>query len=126
MDKAVDWFCLHLVEEGMLDAETCVAVANAISEQGFTIELKTFAQAIVDNELCSDVVTLQQFMQMAMDEARSLGFPPESVFVEEETSHEPVNFDATFERSEAPPIEERPPLSVPLGAQWLASWPDLS
>jgi twitching motility protein PilT len=110
----------------MLDAETCIAVADAIKEQGFALDLKTFAQAVVDNELCTDLVTLQQFMQMANDEARSLGFPPESVFEDESASAAQVNYEATFERSEAPPIEERAPLSVPLGAQWLGDWPNLS
>lgn len=127
MDKAVDWFCFHVVEEGLLDAKTCVAVAQAIEEQGFKVDLQTFAQAVVDNELCSDVGALQQFMQMAVDEARSLGFPPESIFEDVVApSVEPVNFDVSFEKSEAPPIEERTPLTVPVGQQWMAGWPDLS
>jgi twitching motility protein PilT len=126
MDKAVDWFCFHLLEEGMLDADTCVTIANAIRDEGYNVDLKTFAQTIVDNELCTDLVALQQFMQMAMDEARSLGFPPESAFPDADTPAEPINFESSFERSEAPPIEQRPALAVPLGQQWLADWPDLS
>ena len=125
MDKAVDWFSFHMVEEGLLDAETCVEVVRAMEEQGFPLNLKTFAQAILDNELCTDLATVQQFMQMANDEARSLGFPPESVF-EEAEAPEPESYEATFEKSDAPPIEERTPLAVPAGMTWLAGWPDLS
>lgn len=126
MDKAVEWFCFHIVEDGLLDAKTCIAVAQAIEEQGYKVDLQTFAQAIVDNELCTDVGTLQQFMQMATDEARSIGFPPESIFEDTSASAEPVNFETSFEQSELPPIEERPPLEVQSGQQWLAGWPDLS
>ncbi len=127
MDKSVEWFCFHLVEEGLLDAPTCIAVAHAIEEQGYKVDLQIFAQAVVDNELCADVDTLQQFMQMAKDEARSLGFPPESIFEEAEPSAaEPASYETSFEQSELPPIEERPPLEVPRGQTWMADWPDLS
>lgn len=126
MDKSVDWFCFHVVEEGLLDAPTCLAVARAIEEQGYKVDLATFAQAVVDNELCTEVHTLQQFMQMAQDEARSLGFPPESIFDGAEAQSADIDFESSFERSEMPPIEERPPLEVPAGQKWLEGWPDLS
>ena len=126
MDKAVDWFCFHMVEEGLLDAKTCGAVASAIEEQGYKPNLKIFSQAVLDNELCSDIAAVQQFMQMAGEEARSIGFPPESVFDDEEATPEPVSFETSFERSQAPPIEKRAPLAATQGQEWLNGWPDLS
>ncbi|NLF15981.1 MAG: hypothetical protein GX595_01825, partial [Lentisphaerae bacterium] len=80
MNKDLEWFCFHVVTEGLLSQEDCRAVASAMAEADIEADVMTFAQAIIDNSLCADVDRLQQLLEMAIQEARTLGFPPRSVF----------------------------------------------
>ena len=80
MNAQIERFCLRAVQEGLLTAGQCRAVADAMREADIQAELTVFAQVVVDNELCDDVARLEQLMAMAVDEARTLGPPTESVF----------------------------------------------
>ena len=145
MNKELDWFCYHAVNEGLLTAHQCTAVVDAIAEAGLDEDLATFAQAVVDNELCAEVERLEELMRMSADEARSLGFPPESVLGRDAGSAEADTDADTAEpsvdaASEEPEVEEEPAPededladaaegSVTAAAEdgdWLTGWPDLA
>jgi len=88
MNKQIDWFCFHCVTEELVSAEDCIAIADAIVEAGMEPDLTVFAQTVVDNELCSDVDRLETVMEMAVQEAATLGFPPQSIFDDEQDGAE--------------------------------------
>ncbi len=76
MNREIEWFCYHTVQEGLLTAEECRAVAEAIEESDVDRDLATFAQTAVDNELCTNVERLEELMEHAQEAAASMQFPP--------------------------------------------------
>ncbi len=128
MNKEIEWFCYHIAEAGLLSPGKCRAVAEAISESDMEPDLQVFAQTIVDNELCSDIDRLQEFLEMAIQEARSMGFPPRSV-LEDSPSPEGSAPEAPAPPSPAVPAAPPPPppiVSSKGGPDWLQGWPSLA
>ena len=80
MNPEIEWFCHHATKQELLTPEQCRAVADAMREAGVEESLQVFAQAVVDNELCTDVAAVEKIMGMAVEEARILGMPKESLF----------------------------------------------
>jgi twitching motility protein PilT len=137
MNKEIEWFCFHLVTENLVSERHCRAVAHALEEAKVDPDLATFAQVIIDNGLCDNVDHLQQLTEMAVDEARTLGYPPRSVF--EDAA--PAIADEDMDEGEAlrqasggarRREEERPRAEIDTnapaikGPDWLYGWPDLS
>lgn len=131
MNKEIDWFCYHAVSEDLLTADHCRAVADAISEADIEPSLHVFAQTVVDNELCDNLERLEELMEMSVEEARSVGPPPESILDGEEA-------EAAAPSAPPPaPVTEPEPAVEPLGhadqseyasevPDWARGWPDLS
>lgn len=133
MNRDVEWLCYHLVTDGLLTAEDCRAVAQAMAEAGLDIDAETFAQVLLDNDLIQDGAALNQLKDMAIGEARALAFPPESVFEEaaEAPPPEPKKparpaAPAPKQRAEAGPATPAK-VDIPPGtSDWLQGWPDLN
>ncbi len=79
MNAEIEWFCHHAVREELLTAEQCRAVADAMAEAGVEEDVRIFADAVLDNELCTDTDRIQKLVEMAVEESRLLGFPRECV-----------------------------------------------
>jgi twitching motility protein PilT len=139
MNKEIEWLCFHLVTENLVAEKHCRAVAHALTEANVEPDLSTFAQVIIDNALCADQDRLQQLVEMAIDEARTLGFPPRSVFedaaaaggagVEDETDEAEMLRRAggagrRRQVDEAQAAAEAAAVPV-TGPEWLYGWPPL-
>jgi twitching motility protein PilT len=128
MNKEIEWFCFHLVTENLVTDQHCQAVAHALVEAKVDPDLGTFAQVVIDNGLCDDVDHLEKLMEMAADEARTLGFPPRSVFDETPPAAPapaaPAAAEGRKAESERPRVEatDAPPIT---GPEWLYGWPNL-
>ncbi len=101
MNAEIEWFCHHATKQGLLSSDQCRAVAQAMREAGVEETLQVFAQAVVDNELCTDVEAIQKIMGMAVEEARILGLPKEPVIGGAESAGAPA-----FEPEPAPQTVE--------------------
>ena len=77
--KEIDWFCYHVVAEKLLTREACIAVLEAIEGENLVPDLDLFVNVIKDNKLCSDDAKLDQFADMAKEEAKVFGFPSRGV-----------------------------------------------
>ena len=133
MTTELEWLGYHLVNDELLDAETCRKVAEAIAEAGLEQDASTFAEVLLDNELVTDAAGLNQLLEMATQEARSLGFPPESVFEPDGGGVAAVADEEEAAASGPKQISERTsdghaprPAAVEGGEDWLRGWPDLS
>ena len=85
--KEIDWFCHHVVSERLMTKESCVAVLDAIEENGLTPNLELFVGVVKDNQLCEGPAEqvarqLDKLASMSKDEARVFGPPSRSVFDE--------------------------------------------
>lgn len=124
MNAQIERFCLHAVQEELLTAEQCRAVADAMRDAEIEESLTVFAQVVVDNELCDDVGRLEQLMGMAVDEARTLGPPNESVFEGDVFVPPSADTDAAASEEDDGPSGRA---SVTISGGGLGvQWPDLS
>ena len=85
--KEIDWFCHHVVSDRMMTKESCVAVLDAIEENGLTPNLDLFVGVVKDNQLCEGPAEqvakqLDNLASRSKDEARFFGPPSRSVFDE--------------------------------------------
>ncbi|MBO4513025.1 MAG: PilT/PilU family type 4a pilus ATPase [Victivallales bacterium] len=80
LTKEIEWLCFHAVGEGILSKEQCIAVMEAIEENGLTADLQLFVDIVEGNDICPDVQRLKADAERVRQEARMLGFPPRSVF----------------------------------------------
>ena len=80
LTKEIEWLCFHAVGEGILSKEQCIAVMEAIEENGLTADLQLFVDIVEGNDICPDVQRLKADAERVRQEARMLGFPPQSVF----------------------------------------------
>ena len=80
LTKEIEWLCFHAVGEGILSKEQCIAVMEAIEENGLTADLQLFVDIVEGNDICPDVARLKADAERVRQEARMLGFPPQSVF----------------------------------------------
>lgn len=139
MNKEIEWFCFHLVTESLVSQENCRAVAHAVAAANVEPTLTTFAQVIIDNGLCEDVERLEQLMQMAADEARTLGYPPRSILEDEpQKAPEPNDDDddeaevlrrasgGTRRRVPEASDEEFQSQDAASGPAWSQGWPNLA
>jgi len=141
MNKEIEWFCFHLVTESLVSQDNCRAVAHAVAAANVEPSLTTFAQVIIDNGLCEDIERLEQLMQMAVQEARTLGYPPRSILEEEAQAADAAadDDDADDEaemlrrasggsRRRAPSAsdEEFQSQAVASGPGWAQGWPSLA
>ena len=83
--KEIDWFCHHVVSERLMTKESCVAVLEAIEENGLAPDLELFVGVVKDNQLCEGPAEqiakqLDKLASMSKDEARVFGPPSRSVF----------------------------------------------
>lgn len=142
--KEIDWFCYHVVAEKLLTREACIAVLEAIEGENLVPDLDLFVNVIKDNKLCSDDAKLDQFADMAKEEAKVFGFPSRSVLsaasgaAPQPAPHRPPAA-ATQEPPPAPAAAKPPaqapattatggalPLPTDHKSAWLLDWPDLS
>ena len=127
MTKEIEWFCYHAVNEGFVSQETCRQIMTAISDAGVDADLSTVLQVIEDNGLCEDAARLAQLSQMAVEEARTLGFPPESVFDREEEAEPAPEWEGDEPEYESgPKATDREPLRAKEGEEWMLDWPNLA
>ena len=77
MDAAVSWFCYYSVERHLISAEQCRELRDVF---GGEVELITFAQAVLDHQMCDDVDSIQQIMDDAHTNAEVGSSPPRDVF----------------------------------------------
>ncbi|MBQ9367633.1 MAG: PilT/PilU family type 4a pilus ATPase [Victivallales bacterium] len=85
--KEIDWFCHHVVSDRMMTKDSCVAVLDAIEENGLTPNLDLFVGVVKDNQLCEGPAEqvakqLDKLASMSKEEARVFGPPSRSVFDE--------------------------------------------
>ncbi len=112
MNKEIEWFCYRAVGEGLIEAAQCRAVAEALRNANIGADLTAFAQAVVDNDLCDDVERLEELMNMAVEEARSLGFPPQSI-LEPDDAPPPPETPADEPAPEPLPAPRNPTAALP-------------
>jgi twitching motility protein PilT len=77
VDAAVSWFCYYSVERHLISAEQCRELRDAF---GAEVDLITFAQAVLDHQMCDDVDSIQQIMDDAHTNAEVGSSPPRDVF----------------------------------------------
>jgi twitching motility protein PilT len=127
MTKEIEWFFYHAVNDDLMSKETCRQIVAAIEEAGVEADLPTVLQVIEDNGLCDDVARLRQFCEMAAQESRTLGFPPESVLEDEQPAEPAPEWDAEEPEFEAgPKVTDREPLRAANGEEWMLGWPNLA
>ena len=80
MDAAVSWFCYYSVERHLISAEQCRELRDAF---GAEVDLITFAQAVLDHQMCEDVDSIQQIIDDAHTNAEVGSLPPRDVFEED-------------------------------------------
>ena len=105
--KEIDWFCHHVVSERMMTKESCVAVLDAIEENGLSPNLDLFVGVVKDNQLCEGPAEqvarqLDKLASMSKDEARVFGPPSRSVFDE----NSPAVAQAPAARPQSAPAPE--------------------
>jgi len=74
MDNGTCWFCYLAINDGLLSRQCC---EDLLAELGDDVELLTFAQAVVDQQLCTDIDQIQQLLDAACTQAAD-GPPPDS------------------------------------------------
>ena len=115
--KEIDWFCHHVVSERMMTKESCVAVLDAIEENGLTPNLDLFVGVVKDNQLCEGPAEqvakqLDKLASMSKDEAKFFGPPPRSVF----DDNAPAAPQAPVARPQPAPAPQPVPASQPSSA----------
>lgn len=129
--KEIDWFCFHVVTEGLLQVDSCVAIMNAIEDAGIEANLEIFIQAIFDNQLCDNESRINSLAAMAKEEAKIFGFAHNSVFenygkqaATEEKTENPESTQAAAPAPESPRRNVDP--GKTLGEAWQYNWPQLA
>ena len=153
--KEIDWFCHHVVSDRLMTKETCVAVLEAIEENGLTPTLDLFVGVVKDNQLCEGEAEqvakqLDKLASMSKDEARVFGPPSRSVFDENAPAMPPMparqptaSAPSSVPAEPAPPAASAPKAETKPAAQerpapsmtrpnienspeWTLGWPKLS
>ena len=139
LTKEIEWLCFHAVGEGILSKEQCIAVMEAIEENGLTADLQLFVDIVEGNDICLDVERLKADAERVKQEARMLGFPPQSVF-DDAPASAPVAEEVPQPAAQAP-LPRRQPVRRMQEAQetldsgyphkvceepWAQGWPRLA
>ncbi|MBR4675629.1 MAG: PilT/PilU family type 4a pilus ATPase [Victivallales bacterium] len=147
--KEIDWFCHHVVSERLMSKESCVAVLEAIEENGLTPNLELFVGVVKDNQLFEGPAEqLDKLASMSKDEARVFGPPSRSVFDDnaqampnpvptknqaapQQAAASPSPQAAQPEASAKPANQERPAPQmtrpkIENSPDWTMGWPQLS
>ena len=147
--KEIDWFCHHVVSERLMSKESCVAVLEAIEENGLTPNLELFMGVVKDNQLFEGPAEqLDKLASMSKDEARVFGPPSRSVFDDnaqampnpvptknqaapQQAAASPSPQAAQPEASAKPANQERPAPQmtrpkIENSPDWTMGWPQLS
>ena len=73
----LEWFCYHGVTEGLIDRDECLCIVASVEEAA---DLLSFAQTMIDADICDDFSCLQGFLDTSMREAAKGKHPPLNVF----------------------------------------------
>ena len=76
----VDWFCYHLVQDGLMTSENCEAVINLIQDNNLEMSIDLFINVITENNLCDNVERLNELKLTATQYAQVYGAPEASIF----------------------------------------------
>ena len=92
LTKEVDWFCLHMVQSGLMSKEECVAILDALEANDDVLsnsgveQIDIFIQVMQDNQLGGDdYEQIENIRRESKEESRSFGFPSHGLFMEERT-----------------------------------------
>lgn len=149
LTREIDWFCHHAVSERLLSREECVAIMDAIEENGLKADLTLFVDVIKDNAMCKNEKRIDEIAAMSVDEARVFGNPARSIFSNkgEPAVHAvgPTRPAGTFSQPQPQPFPPEPTSAKPpppapppspstspttifgssTGPAWLTGWPRL-